>query len=168
MRIQTGLSQLSPDEERQLLSDAQQGDLAARDHLILANLPFAYHYAYQYYLACHKPRWCETDDLEQECVLGMLHAIRKWDHAKNKGRLIGYARYWMRSYMQKFLRYGQLWKVAPTVAHYAQHTQPDKRKADGCLCITEETRAAALAWTPMELYSDMPKLEENGHCLRYF
>lgn len=168
MRIKTGLSQLSPDEERQLLADAQQGDLAARDQLILANLPFAYMYAYKYYVICHRPRWVETDDLEQECVIGMLHAIKKWNPSKNRGRWVNYAKLWMRSYMQKFLRYGQLWKVPPSTAYYAQYTQPGQMKASGQPCLSEEARAAALAWTPMELCQDIPTLEQKGSLIQYF
>jgi len=88
------------EEDDLLISKAQSGDLDARNELIKRHLPFIIKMA----TGQRKDyRYVTVDDLAHVCVLGMIHAIRKYDASKAKGRFITYASKWMITYIQTAL-----------------------------------------------------------------
>ena len=98
------------EEERELLAKAQSGDSQARDDLITRNLPFVLKIARENW-GYRKVPWLELDDFIQAASLGLIHAIKKWDLSKAKGRFIGYAKHWMRNYIDKEIHYSQSFRV---------------------------------------------------------
>lgn len=94
-------------EEDALLRSAQQGDTAARNELIQRHMPAILNASRRH----HQPYFFGDDDLAHECVLGMCHAIRKFDERKTTGRFLSYAWLWMRSYMQRGIERGSLMPI---------------------------------------------------------
>jgi RNA polymerase sigma factor (sigma-70 family) len=98
------------EEERELLSRAQSGDSQARDDLITRNLPFVIKTAQENW-NYRGVSWLELDDFIQAASMGLIHAIKKWDLKKAKGRFMGYAKHWMRNYIDKEIHYSQSFRV---------------------------------------------------------
>jgi len=103
------------EEDRQLLTLAQGGDLSARNELIMRHMPFVIKVASEHYAYRQRPRYVTRDDLIQVCVIGVIHAIRKYNPARATTRFIYYAKYWMRDYMDKALYEYKLYRVPPSV-----------------------------------------------------
>ncbi|MCS6905744.1 MAG: RNA polymerase sigma factor RpoD/SigA [Bacteroidia bacterium] len=81
---------LSPDEEVCLARKAKQGDDAAFNKLVKANLRFVVSVAKQY-----QNQGLELEELIQEGNLGLMKAIRKYDETTGF-RFISYAVWWIR------------------------------------------------------------------------
>lgn len=95
---------LSKDEETRLvLAWQRDGDLAARDRLLLSFEPLVFRTAI---------KWCKrapayVDDLIQEGNLGLMKALEKFDTSRNH-RFSTYAAWWAWSYMGDYLlKYGK-------------------------------------------------------------
>lgn len=89
---------LSREEERELARRSRAGDSRAREELVTRNLPFVVAIAKR-----HVGRGARLDDLVQEGNLGLLRAVEKFDTGKGT-RFSTYAVWWIRAYIQKFLR----------------------------------------------------------------
>lgn len=86
---------LKPEEEKQLLMKVAQGDEKARDRLIEANQRFIVRMALSF-----RNQGLSVTDLIQEGNLGLIEAIDRYDPSK-ECRLISYAAWWIRLYMQR-------------------------------------------------------------------
>ncbi|OJU79942.1 MAG: hypothetical protein BGO11_06365 [Solirubrobacterales bacterium 70-9] len=59
---------------------SENGDLAARDRLVLAYVPLVRHLAFR--KVRELPAWCEVDDLVSSGIEGLMGAIERYDPAK--------------------------------------------------------------------------------------
>ena len=103
---------LSPDEEFKLaVKFKKNSDLEAAEKLVTANLRFVVKIAYEY-----KNYRVKLIDLIQEGNIGLMHAVKKFDPYKGY-RLISYAVWWIRAYMQNYvIKSWSLVKIGTTQA----------------------------------------------------
>jgi RNA polymerase sigma-32 factor len=89
---------LSPEEEFELAARFQRdGDLEAAHRLVCANLRFVVKVALEY-----RGYGLRLLDLVQEGNVGLMQAVRKFDPERGL-RLITYAVWWIRAYIQNFI-----------------------------------------------------------------
>lgn len=91
------MPRLSAEEERELATRSQQGDAQAEQKLLRSHLGFVIGIAKKY-----RRFGVPMSDLVQEGMLGLLHAIRKFDPAREL-RLSTYARWWVKSSIQDYV-----------------------------------------------------------------
>ncbi|WP_257456066.1 RNA polymerase sigma factor RpoH [Archangium lipolyticum] len=102
---------LSQPEEQALARRFRQGDLAAGHHLVTSNLRFVVKVAYEY-----RSYGLKMSDLIQEANIGLMKAVQKFDPDKGI-RLISYAVWWIRAYIQNYvLKNWSLVKLGTTQA----------------------------------------------------
>jgi RNA polymerase sigma-32 factor len=103
---------LAPDEEQRLAREyASGGDTRAAHKLVTANLRFVVKVAYEY-----RSYGFRMADLIQEGNIGLMKAVQKFDADKGI-RLISYAVWWIRAYIQNYiLRSWSLVKLGTTQA----------------------------------------------------
>ncbi len=103
---------LKSDEERELaLRFKSQGNLEAAHRLITSNLRFVVKVAYEY-----RSYGLRMADLIQEGNIGLMKGVQKFDPTKGI-RLISYAVWWIRAYIQNYiLRNWSLVKLGTTQA----------------------------------------------------
>lgn len=90
-------SLLSVREERRLARRYKSGNLEAGHHLVTSNLRFVVKVAYEY-----RSYGIRIADLIQEGNIGLMRAVQKFDPNK-KIRLISYAVWWIRAYIQNYI-----------------------------------------------------------------
>ncbi|MEN9800088.1 MAG: hypothetical protein RL653_3785 [Pseudomonadota bacterium] len=88
---------LTVDEEQALARAYLQGDLHAGHALVTSNLRFVVKVAYEY-----RSYGIRMADLVQEGNIGLMKAVQKFDPDKNI-RLISYAVWWIRAYIQNYI-----------------------------------------------------------------
>jgi RNA polymerase sigma-32 factor len=89
---------LSPEEEFELAVRLKKyNDMEAAEKLIVSNLKFVVKIAYEY--RNYGPRLA---DMIQEGNIGLMHAVKKFDPHKGY-RLISYAVWWIRAYIQNYI-----------------------------------------------------------------
>ena len=81
---------LSREEERELLTKAKQGDINARNKIVMANQRFVIKIAKQY-----ANRGIPFEDLISEGNIGLIHAVEKFDLSKDC-HFLTYAVWWIR------------------------------------------------------------------------
>jgi RNA polymerase sigma-32 factor len=103
---------LSREEEHELAERyRRQGDLNAAHRLICANLRFVVKIAHEY-----RAYGMKTLDLVQEGNIGLMMAVKKFDPERGM-RLITYAVWWIRAYIQSYIiRSWSLVKIGTTQA----------------------------------------------------
>jgi RNA polymerase sigma-32 factor len=103
---------LTRDEERRLAERyANQGDLQAAHKLVVSNLRFVVKIAHEY-----RGYGLKLLDLIQEGNIGLMMAVKKFDAGRGY-RLISYAVWWIRAYIQNFIiRSWSLVKLGTTQA----------------------------------------------------
>ncbi len=103
---------LSPQEELELARRYRRdGDLSAAERLVTSNLRFVVKIAMEY-----RSYGCKLLDLIQEGNIGLMMAVRKFDPERGI-RLISYAVWWIRAYIQSFIiRTWSLVKIGTTQA----------------------------------------------------
>ncbi len=103
---------LAPDEEKRLAREyLEQHDTRAAHALVTANLRFVVKVAYEY-----RSYGFKMADLVQEGNIGLMKAVQKFDPDKEI-RLISYAVWWIRAYIQNhILRSWSLVKLGTTQA----------------------------------------------------
>ncbi|GAB4175174.1 MAG: RNA polymerase sigma factor RpoH [Geothermobacteraceae bacterium] len=103
---------LSPQEELELARRYRRhGDLNAAERLVTSNLRFVVKIAMEY-----RSYGCKLLDLIQEGNIGLMMAVRKFDPERGI-RLISYAVWWIRAYIQGFIiRTWSLVKIGTTQA----------------------------------------------------
>jgi len=88
---------LTADEEQRLARRFKKGDLPSGHRLVTSNLRFVVKVAYEY-----RSYGIKMADLIQEGNIGLMKAVQKFD--PNKGiRLISYAVWWIRAYIQNYI-----------------------------------------------------------------
>jgi RNA polymerase sigma-32 factor len=90
-------SLLSVDEEQRLARRFRKGDLRAGHRLVTSNLRFVVKVAYEY-----RSYGIKMPDLIQEGNIGLMKAVQKFDPDKEI-RLISYAVWWIRAYIQNYI-----------------------------------------------------------------
>jgi len=89
---------LTPEEEFKLAVRLKKNnDMAAAERLIVSNLRFVVKIAHEY-----RNYGFKLADLIQEGNIGLIHAVKKFDPYKGY-RLISYAVWWIRAYIQNYL-----------------------------------------------------------------
>jgi RNA polymerase sigma-32 factor len=89
---------LTPEEEFKLAVRLKKNsDMAAAETLIVSNLRFVVKIAHEY-----RNYGFKLADLVQEGNIGLIHAVKKFDPYKGY-RLISYAVWWIRAYIQNYL-----------------------------------------------------------------
>jgi RNA polymerase primary sigma factor len=83
---------LTPDQERSLARRIERGDLAAKDHMIEANLRLVVHVAKRYQ---REDSSLTMQDLIQEGTIGLVRAVEKFDYRRGF-RFSTYATLWIR------------------------------------------------------------------------
>ncbi len=102
---------LSVEEEQRLARRFQAGDASAGHQLVAANLRFVVKVAFEY-----RAYGLRMPDMVQEGNLGLLRAVQKFD-PDQQVRLISYAVWWIRTYLQNhILRSWSLVKLGTTQA----------------------------------------------------
>ncbi|MHA7627876.1 RNA polymerase factor sigma-32 [Corallococcus sp. M7] len=102
---------LNPQEEQTLSRAFRAGDLSAGHRLVTSNLRFVVKVAYEY-----RSYGLKMSDLIQEANIGLMKAVQKFDPEKGI-RLISYAVWWIRAYIQNYvLRNWSLVKLGTTQA----------------------------------------------------
>ncbi|MFP2926534.1 RNA polymerase factor sigma-32 [Pyxidicoccus sp. 3LG] len=102
---------LTQPQEQELSRRFRAGDLAAGHHLVTANLRFVVKVAYEY-----RSYGLKMSDLIQEANIGLMKAVQKFDPDKGI-RLISYAVWWIRAYIQNcILKNWSLVKLGTTQA----------------------------------------------------
>jgi len=89
---------LTREREYELAGRSREGDKSARRLLINHNVAFVLSMCRRY-----AGKGCRLDDLVQEGMIGLLKAVEHFDPAKGN-RFSTYASWWIRAYVQKFLR----------------------------------------------------------------
>ncbi len=90
-------SLLKVDEEQRLARRFKKGDLRAGHRLVTSNLRFVVKVAYEY-----RSYGIKMSDLIQEGNIGLMKAVQKFD-ADKQIRLISYAVWWIRAYIQNYI-----------------------------------------------------------------
>lgn len=89
---------LTPEEEFRLAVRLKKhNDMAAAETLIVSNLRFVVKIAHEY-----RNYGFKLADLIQEGNIGLIHAVKKFDPYKGY-RLISYAVWWIRAYIQNYI-----------------------------------------------------------------
>jgi RNA polymerase sigma-32 factor len=103
---------LTADEEFRLAVRLKQhNDMEAAEKLVVSNLRFVVKIAHEY-----RNYGAKLVDLIQEGNIGLMHAVKKFDPYKGY-RLISYAVWWIRAYMQNYIiRSWSLVKIGTTQA----------------------------------------------------
>lgn len=134
---------LSREEEYALAQRYQeQGDEAAAHRLVTCNLRFVIKTAHQY-----RGYGLKLLDLIQEGNLGLMMAVKKFNPDKGN-RLVSYAVWWIRAYMQSFImRSWSLIKVGTTQAQrklfYRLRSEMERQKKEMDMGADESTRNIA-------------------------
>lgn len=90
---------LTEQQEKDLLLKAKDGDIDARNQLIMRHLPLLISKANYFHRKHCCARHCESEDLIHVCVLAVIHAIKKFDPT-NGCKLASYAGFWVKCYLQ--------------------------------------------------------------------
>ncbi|MCI0572362.1 MAG: RNA polymerase factor sigma-32 [Myxococcaceae bacterium] len=90
-------SLLTQEEEQALARTFIRGDLQAGHRLVTSNLRFVVKVAYEY-----RSYGIKMSDLIQEGNIGLMKAVQKFDPDKGI-RLISYAVWWIRAYIQNYI-----------------------------------------------------------------
>ncbi|WPB81469.1 RNA polymerase factor sigma-32 [Archangium violaceum] len=88
---------LTVQQEQTLARNFRQGDLSAGHRLVTSNLRFVMKVAYEY-----RSYGIKMSDLIQEGNIGLMKAVQKFDPDKGI-RLISYAVWWIRAYIQNYI-----------------------------------------------------------------
>ena len=127
---------LTPDQERSLARRIERGDLAAKDHMIEANLRLVVHVAKRYQ---REDSSLTMQDLIQEGTIGLVRAVEKFDYRRGF-RFSTYATLWIRQAIGRALAdKGRLVRLPIPVADRVRKLE-----------IAERTLATRLGGTPRD------------------
>ena len=139
-------------EEQKLARRFRKGDLQAGHRLVTANLRFVVKVAYEY-----RSYGLRMPDLIQEGNIGLMKAVQKFDPDKGI-RLISYAVWWIRAYVQNhILKSWSLVKLGTTQAQrklffsLARTRRELERFGDGDTTLPVEEIARRLRVKPSEV-----------------
>src|SRR5512133_377614 len=137
---------LTVDEEQRLAREFRKdGDTRAAHRLVTANLRFVVKVAYEY-----RSYGFRMADLVQEGNIGLMKAVQKFDPDKGI-RLISYAVWWIRAYIQNYiLKSWSLVKLGTTQAQRKlffslARTRRELEKFDGISGDVQKATEGAIA-----------------------
>lgn len=118
---------LTPEEERDLALRSSAGDAQAAERLMCSHFRFVVSLARRY-----RGAGISFADLVQEGMVGLSHAVRKFDPATHDNRFATYAMWWVRAAMQDHMvRSWSLVRVGTTNAQKAMFLAVRKKLAEG-------------------------------------
>ena len=127
---------LTPAQEKDLARRVERGDLAAKDHMIEANLRLVVHVAKRYQ---REDSGLTMQDLIQEGTIGLVRAVEKFDYRKGF-RFSTYATLWIRQAIGRALAdKGRIVRLPIPVADRVRKLE-----------IAERTLATRLGGTPRD------------------
>ncbi len=130
---------LSPEEEKELAQQIGDGDLAARDRLVRANLRLVVSIARKYV-----GKGLAVEDLVSEGNMGLLRAVEGYD-ATAGTRFATYATYWIRQSMRRALsRSGNTIRLPSymwTLLAKWQRASAELHRQYGCDATTDDIAA---------------------------
>src|SRR5262245_17005875 len=125
---------LTPSQEKELARRVERGDMAAKDHMIEANLRLVVHVAKRYQ---REDSGLTMQDLIQEGTIGLVRAVEKFDYRKGF-RFSTYATLWIRQAIGRALAdKGRVVRLPIPVADRVRKLE-----------ITERTLSTRLGSTP--------------------
>ncbi len=136
---------LTPSQEKELARRVERGDLAAKDHMIEANLRLVVHVAKRYQ---REDSGLTMQDLIQEGTIGLVRAVEKFDYRKGF-RFSTYATLWIRQAIGRALAdKGRIVRLPIPVADRVRKLEIAERMLSGRLGGTpsSEELAADLDW----------------------
>src|SRR5437016_8476538 len=134
---------LSVEEEQRLARKYARGDLESGHRLVTANLRFVVKVSYEY-----RSYGIKMSDLIQEGNIGLMKAVQKFDADKGI-RLISYAVWWIRAFIQNYiLKSWSLVKLGTTQAQRKlffslARTRRELEKFDGTEQVGADEKAIA-------------------------
>ena len=127
---------LTPTQEKELARRVERGDLAAKDHMIEANLRLVVHVAKRYQ---REDSGLTMQDLIQEGTIGLVRAVEKFDYRRGF-RFSTYATLWIRQAIGRALAdKGRIVRLPIPVADRVRKLE-----------IAERTLATRLGGTPRD------------------
>ena len=127
---------LTPAQEKELARRVERGDLAAKDHMIEANLRLVVHVAKRYQ---REDSGLTMQDLIQEGTIGLVRAVEKFDYRRGF-RFSTYATLWIRQAIGRALAdKGRIVRLPIPVADRVRKLE-----------IAERTLATRLGGTPRD------------------
>ena len=136
---------LTPAQEQSLARRVERGDLAAKDHMIEANLRLVVHLAKRYQ---REDSGMTLTDLIQEGTIGLVRAVEKFDYRRGH-RFSTYATLWIRQAVGRALAdKGRIVRLPVTVADRVRKLEIAERALTtrlGCDPTVAEL-AADLGW----------------------
>lgn len=125
---------LTLDEERDLARRSLAGDAQAAERLMCSHFRFVVSLARRY-----RGAGISFADLVQEGMVGLSHAVRKFDPATHDNRFATYAMWWVRAAMQDHMvRSWSLVRVGTTNAQKAMFLAVRKKLAEGAHTHSDE------------------------------
>jgi RNA polymerase sigma-32 factor len=155
---------LTVEEEQRLAHLFRDGDGRAGHQLVTANLRFVVKIAFEY-----RSYGLRMPDVIQEGNIGLMRAVQKFDPDK-RIRLISYAVWWIRAYIQNhILRSWSLVKLGTTQAQRKlffslSRTRRELERASGAPGDLDEI-ARTLAVKPCEVEAMMARLDRRDQSL---
>ncbi len=136
---------LTPSQEKELARRVERGDMAAKDHMIEANLRLVVHIAKRYQ---REDSGLTMQDLIQEGTIGLVRAVEKFDYRKGF-RFSTYATLWIRQAIGRALAdKGRIVRLPIPVADRVRKLEIAERMLATRLGATPnpEELAAELGW----------------------
>ena len=140
---------ITKEKEIELINLAKNGDITARNKILTANLRFVFDIAKRY-----KGHGATLDDLISEGNMGLIKAIEKFDVTKNV-KFISYAVWWVRQYIQDFLKKTQLRSTVEIIEVRIGNEEDD----ENCLDNQDDESTK----DERDVYSDNPIEIAEGH-----
>jgi RNA polymerase primary sigma factor len=162
---------ITPEEEVELAQKIKEGDEAALQKLVNANLRFVISVAKQY-----QNTGLNLEDLINEGNLGLIEAAKRYDHTKGF-KFISYAVWWIRQSILKAAadnsrtirlphnRLGDIQKISRAAIEFEQeyHREPTAEELAKMVDMDPERVTASLAMAKKQVSMDAPIADDEDY-----